>query len=66
MRVHRRLGLADLAVVDQRLHPAVVVGQPLQPAVAEQVGAAVADVGQAQPLPSNSAPVTVVPIPSRV
>jgi len=48
VRVHRCLGLVDLAVVDQRLHPAVVVGQPVQGGVAVEVGTAVADVGQAQ------------------
>ena len=40
--------LADLALVDQRLDPAVVVGELLELAVAQQVGPAVADVGQAE------------------
>ncbi len=48
MRVVRRLGLADLAFVDQRLHPAVIMGESFQLAVAEEVGPAVADVGQAE------------------
>ena len=64
VRVDRGVGLADLAVVDQGLNPAVVVGEPLQLALAQPVGAAVADVGQAEPAPSNSAPVKVVPMPS--
>ena len=48
VRVHRGFGFADLAVVDQGLHPAVIVREPFQLAVAEQVGAAVSDVRQAE------------------
>ena len=48
--------IAKDPVVDQRLHPAVVVGESLQPAVAEQVGTAVADVGQARTASRRTAP----------
>ena len=45
-RVGARLVLADVAGVDQLLHVAVVDGGSMQLAVAQQVGARVADVDQ--------------------
>ena len=48
VRVHCSLGRADLAVVDEGLDPAVVMGQTLQPAVPEEIGATVTDVGQTE------------------
>ncbi len=46
------LGLlrGDPALVDQALHPGVVLGDLVEPAVAQQVGAGVADVDHAHPL----------------
>ena len=44
VRVLEGLLLGEPAVVDERLHPAVVAGHPVQPAVPHQVGARVADV----------------------
>jgi hypothetical protein len=48
VRVDRRLLLGDPALVDQRLHPGVVVGHPGEPVGAHQVAAGVADVDQAE------------------
>ncbi len=45
-----RLLLGDAALVDQALHPGVVLGDLGEDAVAQQVGAGVADVDQAQAL----------------
>ena len=50
VRVDPRLVLGDPALVDEGLDEGVVVGQLAQLAVAEQVGAAVADVAHADPL----------------
>ena len=54
MRVDPRLLLGDPALVDQGLHEGVVVGELGERAVAEEVGAAVADVADADPGPSKS------------
>ena len=49
-RVDHRLGLGHPALVAHLLHPGVVAAQPGEPAVAEQVGARVADVREREPL----------------
>ena len=49
LRVAARLLLADAPLVDERLHERVVVGDLRQDAVAQQVGARVADVEHAEP-----------------
>ena len=49
LRVRPRLGLGDPALVDERLHVGVVVGDLRELAVAQQVGAGVADVGEPDP-----------------
>ncbi|MDQ0812331.1 hypothetical protein QFZ63_004045 [Streptomyces sp. B3I7] len=51
LRVCGRLLLGDAALVDQALHPGVVLRDLGQHAVAQQVGAGVADVHHAEPLP---------------
>lgn len=38
----------DLALIDEGLHPGVVVGQPVQLVVAQQIAAGIADVHQTQ------------------
>ena len=48
VRVDPRLVLGDPALVDEGLHERVVVGQLRERAVAEEVGAAVADVAHAE------------------
>ncbi|CAM5628091.1 hypothetical protein SGLAM104S_01541 [Streptomyces glaucescens] len=50
LRVGGGLFLGDPALVDQPLHPGVVLGDLGEDAVAQQVGARVADVHQAEPL----------------
>jgi hypothetical protein len=50
LRVRGRLLLGDAALVDQALHPGVVLGDLGQHPVAQQVGARVADVDEAEPL----------------
>ncbi len=51
LRVGGGLFLGDPALVDQTLHPGVVLGDLGEDAVAQQVGAGVADVHEAEPLP---------------
>ena len=48
LRMLGRLGLGQLSLADQLVDQRVVLGEALQLAVAEQVGAAVADVGDGQ------------------
>ena len=50
LRVGGGLLLGDPALVDQALHPGVVLGDLGEHAVAQQVGAGVADVDEAEPL----------------
>lgn len=51
LRVGARLLLGDPSLVDEALHPGVVLGDLGEDAVAQQVGAGVADVDHAQALP---------------
>ena len=64
VRVDPRLLLGDPALVDQALHEGVVLGELADLAVAQQVAAAVADVADAERVPSKTAAVTVVLVPS--
>lgn len=50
LRVRGGLFLGDTALVDEPLHPGVVLGDLRQQTVAQQVGARVADVHEAEPL----------------
>ena len=53
----------DLPVVDEGLHPGVIVCEPFQATVAVQVGAAVSDVRQTEPGAIEHRPARVVPSP---
>ena len=66
LRVGARLLLGDAALVDQRLHEGLVVGEHPQVTVAQQVGPGVTDVGERPSgAPSQTRAVSVVPMPSR-